>query len=114
MADSKEAMQFEVKLLQSAGLKFQELASDYGQTMKMGTPYEVPSSGAEAFDGIVKTVLQLFSEVHTEIADAVNNHGLKLQLAAQNYDEANQTAVNSLLKLARDGEFVPDDTSTID
>jgi hypothetical protein len=43
----------------------------------------------------------------------MNNHGLKLQMAAQNYDQAEQTTVNSLLRLADSEEYVPPGTPPV-
>lgn len=39
---------------------------------------------------MLETVLRLVGEVHLEIAQAIGNHGLKLQGAAENYVKAEE------------------------
>lgn len=106
--DPQRVMQFEVRALESTGQKFESLASEYAGSMKNGkAPFNVPNSGEKSFDDLLGTVLRLFSEVHELTAYSIHNHGVKLKMAAEHYDRAEESTVNSLLDLARTGDYAP-------
>jgi Family of unknown function (DUF6317) len=87
---------FVARDIEDAGAVFAAQAENYNGLMAYdGTecPFGTPRGGNDQIDRMLETVLRLAGEVHVEISQAVGNHGMKLQAAADNYDTAEKATV---------------------
>jgi hypothetical protein len=81
------------------GYTFKKVAEDYKSYMSPGS-LEKPSTGDPNTDQTLGTVLEMIYLVHGALADAIWQHGEKLQLVAEKYQEADDQSIVSLMQAA--------------
>jgi hypothetical protein len=90
---SQKQLLADARQIHSAGETFEKLSAGYKRDMLddgSSHPFPSASTGDGNTDRILSTVLQLAVVVKDEIAQSMENHGLKLKLSSATYIAAEQ------------------------
>jgi hypothetical protein len=107
-------LQFMVSEIAKAGDTFSREGAAYRGGMPYdGTkcPFGCPRAGEALVDHLLENALRMIGEVHVEIGQAMENHGTKLNLAAEHYAtvESRLTAhIDDLFRYAETSPLPPD------
>ncbi|WP_396449796.1 DUF6317 family protein [Actinomadura sp.] len=82
-----------------AGHGFKKVAEEYKSYATSGSLAK-PPTGDPHTDETLGTVLDMIYLVHGALADAVWQHGEKLQLVAENYQAADDESIASIMQAA--------------
>jgi hypothetical protein len=67
--------------------KFQKLSGEYKSLMGI-SGFNAASGGDGEFDHVLATTCRMIGELHLVLAQAIYNHGVKLEKAAENFSNA--------------------------
>ncbi|MFC5749363.1 DUF6317 family protein [Actinomadura rugatobispora] len=101
----------QIDSLVDAGRQFQKIAVDYKGDISGG--FERPSTGNGKSDAMLETTLKLIDLLHGALADAVWQHGEKLQLVAEEFQTAEDANITVLYKAAVNASTTPGDMPSI-
>lgn len=103
-------LQFMVDKIDEAGNVFSAEGAAYRGGMPYdGTkcPFGCPRAGEALIDHMLENALRMIGEVHVEIGQAIQNHGTKLNQAAQHYANAEARLTQHIDDLFRFAETAP-------
>ncbi|GAA3928350.1 hypothetical protein GCM10023085_06910 [Actinomadura viridis] len=102
----------QIDSLVEAGRRFQKVAVDYKGDMPAGG-FERPSTGDGKSDAMLETTLKMIDLLHGALADAVWQHGEKLQLVAERYQTAEDENITTLYQAVNEAATIPGDLPTL-
>ncbi|MFF5260539.1 DUF6317 family protein [Actinomadura viridis] len=102
----------QIDSLVEAGRRFQKVAVEYKGDMPAGG-FDRPSTGDGKCDAILETTLKMIDLLHGALADAVWQHGEKLQLVAERYQTAEKASIAFLYQAANEMATIPGDMPSI-
>jgi hypothetical protein len=101
----------QIRSLVDAGRLFQKVAVDYKGDMTGG--FDGPSTGGVECDAILETTLKMIDLLHGALADAIWQHGEKLQLVAERFQKTEDANIALLYQEAVDASTTPGDMPNI-
>ncbi len=99
MSHLPDDVQIIVSDIQKAAGIFHSEGSDYLSSMPYDgakVPFGCPRGGTALIDHILENTLRMIGQLHTEIGQAIENHGFRLQQAAEHYSAAEEQASASI------------------
>ncbi|MFC0041466.1 DUF6317 family protein [Actinomadura rayongensis] len=79
------------------GEKFKNTAVEYKGSLP-ANGFERPSTGGGELDNILGTTLQMLNLLHSMIADATWQHGEKLKLVAEKYNDGQRHSIAAIFQ----------------
>jgi hypothetical protein len=101
----------QIDSLVAAGKMFKNVAVAYKGDISGG--FERPSTGSAKSDAMLETTLKLIDLLHGALADAVWQHGEKLELVAEEFQTAEDANITVLYKAAVNASTTPGDMPNI-
>jgi hypothetical protein len=101
----------QIDSLVDAGLLFQKVAVDYKRDMVGGLQRQ--STGGAECDAMLETTLKMIDLLHGALADAIWQHGQKLQLVAERFQSAEDENIGTLYQAAVSASTTPGDMPNI-
>lgn len=95
---SQKMLLFDALRINDTGTYFESVAREYKLRM-LNSGFPPTTSGSDTADDILMNILRLAIVVKDEIAQAMENHGLKLKLSSDRYIAAEQDAVGKIKSL---------------
>lgn len=103
-------VQFVINSIKKASHIFDREGTAYRSGMPQdGTkvPFGCPRGGTALIDHILENTLRMVGQLHTEIGQAIENHGYRLQQAAEHYSAAETQATASIDDVFLTAETTP-------
>ncbi|WP_173097166.1 DUF6317 family protein [Actinomadura verrucosospora] len=91
--------QADIDALIYAGYNFKKVGEEYKSYISPGG-FEKPATGAPISDEALGNVLEIINLLHGALADAIWQHGQKLQKVAEAYQTADDQSIASLMQAA--------------